>query len=300
MQLFDGRHGGMVLRLRGRDPMPDDTPMPDDAPRPVTKEQIRSSGEQAWHLNSTALKSIRDTHEDLAGTPSTDSVDLFDNDPFDIFTVKRSKGTAYELTEPKQPWSWLKFLNALSDDTLQDVVGDGVVGFVCMPILGFLDVKRQTAAKKEGKPYPKNATVPVWDFVVTRTDGGKTRIHPDLTKKRCDIASWEFEYEKLGPKAGKGTYQTMLANTYDKRGTRAKKSAEEDSVANDPGARRESQSGEAGDTSLWTGHWADSKPEGSAEGDQDWWRGHWWDTAASGRHHDANSSYSDAWRERGW
>ena len=261
--------------------------------RIVTQQEIRRWGEQAWELNSTALKSIRDTHEFPAGTPYTRRVDLFDKDPFYIFTLKRSSGTAYELIEPKQPWSWRKFLNALSDEQLQDVVGEGVADIVCMPIQEAYDHKRQCAKRKEGKPFPDNAEVPVWDFVVTSTGGKKTRIHPALTKNKFEISSWGSEYEKRGPKAGKGnsdgpgTFKRMLGNTYDQAC---------------PRKERGSQSGKAdwwrGDTGSWESQRLESThPEGPVEGYQDW-RGHWCSVGASGWHPHVNRSSKDAWR--GW
>ena len=36
---------------------------------------------QPWHLNKTALKYIRDSHEEPRGTPTVEFVDLFDKDP---------------------------------------------------------------------------------------------------------------------------------------------------------------------------------------------------------------------------
>ena len=41
----------------------------------VTKADIRAAGTQAWALNNTALKSIRDSHENPLGVPSVSEVD---------------------------------------------------------------------------------------------------------------------------------------------------------------------------------------------------------------------------------
>ena len=42
----------------------------------VTMEQIRASGTQTWTLNNTALKWLRDTHENPPGTPVVQELDL--------------------------------------------------------------------------------------------------------------------------------------------------------------------------------------------------------------------------------
>ena len=285
----------------------------------VTTKDIRDSGSQPWHLNNTALKSIRDSNEYPRGFPSVEKVDLFETDPFYILTLKKLPKTEYEMMLPWQPWSWRKFLNAFTDDTLEDIVGGGVTEFVCMPIPNSYDHKRWHAAIQERKPYPEDAPVPVWDFVVTRIDGTKKRIHPSLQgKKNCKVSSWDFDYEKSGPKAGKGksdgqgTFQRMIANTYDgegtrREGTRAKKSAVagEVSGANDPGAWSESQSSKAdvwrGDASSWESQRGDSTqppmPTGSADRYQERWDSRWEPDASWWPRADSSSS---PWQGRGW
>jgi len=47
----------------------------------VTIEDERKAHKRAWELNNTALKSIRDTHEDPRGFPTTNHIDLFGQDP---------------------------------------------------------------------------------------------------------------------------------------------------------------------------------------------------------------------------
>ena len=110
----------------------------------VTKENVRASGRQTWSLNNTALKSIRDTHEDPPGTPTTNGVDLFDQDPFLIKTLVRDKGMDYQLVEPEHPWSWRAMLNGMTDTTLERVVGSGITGISCKPMPQSYD---QTASR---------------------------------------------------------------------------------------------------------------------------------------------------------
>ena len=113
----------------------------------VLMEDVRASGEQAWALSNTALKSIRDTHENPPGFPITDAVDLFEHDPFPIKTLHRTTGMRYELTEPEQPWSWRRMLNGMRLETLARVVGPGIIGICCKPIHGSYDQARRHAAK---------------------------------------------------------------------------------------------------------------------------------------------------------
>ena len=71
----------------------------------VTQADIRGAGRQDWHLNNTALKSIRDTHERPLGVPCVEKIDLFDCEDYPILTLVRGAGEAYTLKEPCTPWS---------------------------------------------------------------------------------------------------------------------------------------------------------------------------------------------------
>ncbi len=65
--------------------------------------------------------------------------------------------------------------------------------------MGSYDHKRRHAARVGRRPYVSNAPVPVWDFVVDRTDGTRVRFHPDQTRRTISIADMPFEYERDGP-----------------------------------------------------------------------------------------------------
>ena len=192
---------------------------------------VRASGQQAWSLNSTALKHIRDTGEDPPGIPildpgGLDGLDLFDRDPFPIMTLKRSTGMHYELVPPLQPWSWRRMLNAMTDATLKQVVGPGIIGISCEPLPGSYDNARRHAAKVLKFVYAEDAPVPVWDFVVRRADGSRCRFHPSQTSSTIKISEnlGAAIYERRGPTKGKGesdgrgTYRRMENNTYHESG----------------------------------------------------------------------------------
>ena len=108
----------------------------------VSQEDIRQAGHQARKMNSIALKSIRDSNENPLGVPSVEKIDLFHRPTYDIFTLERGKGEAYNLVEPLTPWSWMKMLNGMDDPTLAHIVGDGIRVITCQPIPGTSDSNR--------------------------------------------------------------------------------------------------------------------------------------------------------------
>ena len=193
----------------------------------ATVEDIRriGVGTQPWALNNTALKSLRDSNEQPPGFPVGDGlVDPTNLDPFEVYTLHRTVGMEYELQQPRQPWSWRRMLAGFNDATLERIVGPGVRRIVCMPITGSYDHKRHHAARQANRQYPPDAPVPVWDFVVERTDGTRVRFHVGQTKRKVEIADYDFALERDGPAAGRGqsdgpgTYRAMLANTHNEVG----------------------------------------------------------------------------------
>ena len=132
-------------------------------------------------------------------------------------------------------------MNRFDDDTLTRIIGPGVTGIFCEPIiqlrpqagdhkcllaLSSYDHKREHFAKHggvrvadvDGKPAP----VPVWDFVIHRCDGERVRLHPNQTHKKVSISmiGEPIPTAADGPKAGRGlsdgrgTFKRMLAKTH--------------------------------------------------------------------------------------
>ena len=155
----------------------------DPKPTVVTVADIRAVGEQQWSLNSTALKYLRDIHEAPRGTPAVEQVWLWNKDPCDIMTLKRTNGTHYTLEPPLQPWSWRKMLNAFTDDTLRQLVGDGIDNFWIQPLADSYDHKRRHAAHQAANPFPYGAPVPILDFFVKTVGGEVYRFHPSMKQK---------------------------------------------------------------------------------------------------------------------
>ena len=111
---------------------------------------------QPFKLNNTALKWIRDTHEDPPGCPTQECVDLTALDPLQIGVLERDQGMSYSFQgDATQPWSWRQMLNGLRADILETIVGNGVVRITCEAMKGSSDHKRNHAAKKAGQPYPE-------------------------------------------------------------------------------------------------------------------------------------------------
>ena len=127
----------------------------------IHKKDIRASRTQPCALNPTALKSIRDFNENPPGWPKVNRVDLFEPLIYEIKTLHRTRGMAYELRDPMQPWSWRRMLNAMDEPTLERVVGVGIVGIRCQPIYGYYDHSRSHAAKQLYPPVYGDATVPI-------------------------------------------------------------------------------------------------------------------------------------------
>ena len=93
----------------------------------------------------------------------------------------------YELTEPEQPWPWRRMLNGMRPETLERVVGPGIIGICCKPIHGSYDQARRHAAKVLKIEYAADAPVPLLDFVVFRADGTAVRFHPSQTTTKINL-----------------------------------------------------------------------------------------------------------------
>ena len=148
---------------------------------------------QSWAKNKTALKWIRDSHEDPPGFPTTNSVDLTCTDPMRIGVIGKSSGMDYsfkpgETTE----WSWRQMLAALPPAAKERVLGSnhalGVIRLTCEPSCGYKDQNRLHASLHIGRPYADGATIPRWEFVITRSDGTAVRLHLCYTSNRVEVA----------------------------------------------------------------------------------------------------------------
>ena len=94
-------------------------------------------------------------------------------------------------------------LNSMKRETLDRIIGTGIVDIRCQPILQSYDHKRRVAVR--GRPldgFDDGSPVPIWDFVVTRTDGTGARFHPDWGNKKISAMDCASQYEMVGPRNG--------------------------------------------------------------------------------------------------
>ena len=156
-------------------------------------------------MDNTALKSFRFERENPPGTPTDWSgVDLTHRDPCLVLRLKRTKGPAFEMVEPRQEWSWKRMLNRLDDATLERVIGPGVTSIFCKPIgkpgASSYDHKREHHANHGGVPFEDvngaPADVPVWEFVIHRGDGESVRLHPNQTAPTARVCMTHVHYPR--------------------------------------------------------------------------------------------------------
>ena len=115
---------------------------------------------QSWKLSNTALKYIRDTHENPPGYPRVPFVDITHKDPLPIGVLLRTTGMGYAFQEnATQPWSWRQMVAGWGEEAREKICGCGVEAICCMPLRGSFDKKRIHAAKTLQKPYDPDAPV---------------------------------------------------------------------------------------------------------------------------------------------
>ena len=128
-------------------------------------------------------------------------------------------------------------MNRFDDDLLTRIIGPGVTGIFCQPMLCLerisdqctlvatsYDHKRGRFAVVDGKLAP----VPEWDFVIHRGDGERVRLHPNQTNKKVSISmiGAPIPIAADGPQALSGlavpvTNSVATASSADTRGDRA-------------------------------------------------------------------------------
>ena len=148
---------------------------------------------QPFLLNNTALKWIRDTHENPRGHPTVEEVDLTDSDPLQIGVLVKTQGMDYGFAPggATQPWSWREMLAAMPQNARARILGDparGVVRITCAPVQGSYDHKRHHAANQLSRPFPQTAPVPVWDFHVQLDNGRRVRFHTMHKGSNVEVA----------------------------------------------------------------------------------------------------------------
>ena len=80
-----------------------------------------------------------------------------------------------------------------------------------MPIPGSRDNARHQAAKEQGWRYPNDAPVPVWDFVIVRSDGSEKALHPQQTTRKIMVR------DSVAMTQTSGKFQQRIASSYPSR-----------------------------------------------------------------------------------
>ena len=177
-------------------------------------------------MNSIALKYIRDSNEKPRGVPTAERVDLTDFDPFPIGVLEKGNGLSYRYKAGElQPWSWRQMLAAMSGEAKEKLLGSNptlsVVRITCEAVAGLKDHKRCHAASHNGRPYKASAPVPVWVFLITRSDGTRVRFHTSLNNENVEVAKVNRAQAPTNPalplrdRSERGAYRRLTEGNYD-------------------------------------------------------------------------------------
>jgi hypothetical protein len=101
---------------------------------------------------------------------------------------------------------------------MKKIIGDGMTDTNCAHVAGSLDHKRDSAAKKNNKPFVERAAL--WDFYVLRVDCLVGRFHPHLLTNKISISDGLKDFPMSPPEKGRGqsdvpgTFKRMVAQAY--------------------------------------------------------------------------------------
>ena len=83
-------------------------------------------------------------------------------------------------------------MNRFDDDTLTRIIGPGVTGIFCQPMLCLKRISERVTLVETSYDYKRclsgAGAGPVWDFVIHRGDGERVRLHPNQTNKKVSIS----------------------------------------------------------------------------------------------------------------
>ena len=93
------------------------------------------------------------------------------------------------------------FVRGHTDD-MKKFIGDGMTDINCAHVAGSFDHKRDSAAKKNNKPFVERAAL--WDFYVLRVDCLVGRFHPHLLINKFQISDGLKDFPMSPPEKGRG------------------------------------------------------------------------------------------------
>ena len=113
-----------------------------------------------------------------------------------VAAIVHPKGTGYTFDgSDMREWSWLEMVAALDRESLEYVVQDGdrsrgLVSCELRSRPGSYDNKRHDALRKAKTPV-QNVRLPMWDFVLIRSDKSAVRLHPQWKYKEVETYAVE-------------------------------------------------------------------------------------------------------------
>ena len=118
-------------------------------------------------------------------------------------------------------------MNRFDDDTLTRIIGPGVTGIFCQPMLSLEPISDRITLVRTSYDHMRGGG-PEWDFVIHRGDGERVRLHPNQTNKKVSISmiGAPIPIAADGPQALSGlavpvTNSVATASSADTRGDRA-------------------------------------------------------------------------------
>ena len=162
----------------------------------------------SYRQHSAALKYFRDEHED-PNRPFESAPLVFSNSqPAAVAAVIWGHGESWDFDRTRMlQWSWQEMVAQLAQDSIGvAVLGEGgrscgLVGCYLAPRPNSYDHKRHAKLKGEGRPQ-RDVRLPVWDFVLERSDGTAVRLHPQRSTSFVETFEVEGHAEAVEPPPG--------------------------------------------------------------------------------------------------
>ena len=182
-----------------------------------------------YKQHSLALKYLRQRWE-IAATPDmSPPIALCDDGWITIKLVEHAKqGMDFHITNTDIWYNWHALVAQLDGDSMKYVVegpegrSDGLQSCWFEPRPNSYDHKRHHMMRAVGRHPPHVPKLPVWDFVMYRSDGTAVRLHPNYSNVKIEaveVGSHEISTHPprsgLGLSEGPGTYRskTILARS---------------------------------------------------------------------------------------
>ena len=147
----------------------------------------------SYRQHNAALKYFRYLQEDATDPFNPSRMLRFPNDaPVQIATIRWQKGEQWAFDDTKMvTWSWKEMIAQLDETSMRIVVcgknsrSCGLIGCYIAPRPHSYDHKRHKmlfTAEKERR----EVKLPVWDFVIERSDGTALRLHPQRSTTKVE------------------------------------------------------------------------------------------------------------------